>query len=275
MSTFYVDRSLCYCSLCDRYFPDILTRAHHVRFSRNHPKCEKCNVRFANGNALRVHYTISRRHNYCAACDRHFRSPAGLRAHVELSAIHGGDDSDDEDEDDESIDDSYDGWEDDVGGARWPDENDPEEPPVTDDEDIADHDVYWPEDDELDFFEEQRYNGYAPVPPEFRRQTESGDTSSETSEGATATEAGASSDARKDITCVALPQEQPPPSAGTLALSCPICLESASTPTATSCGHIFCAPCVRSALRVDRSCPVCRASAHPRDLRKLFLDLAS
>ncbi|KAI0371318.1 hypothetical protein BV20DRAFT_1051724 [Pilatotrama ljubarskyi] len=238
MSSYYVDRSLCYCSLCDRYFPDVLTRAHHVRFARNHPKCDKCNVRFANGNALRVHYTVSRRHHFCSACDRHFGSPAGLRAHIELAAIHGGDDSDDEDEDD-SIDDSYDGWEDDVGRARYPDENDYEEPQVSDDEEITAYDVYWPEDDEPDIFGERRYDGYAPVPAEFRRLDDTLNTPA--SPESPTSETDICADLRKDITCVALPQEQPPPSSGAFTLGCPICLEPTSTPTATGCGHVYCA----------------------------------
>lgn len=54
MPDYYVDNDLCYCSLCDRYFPSEDVRALHIRFARNHPKCEKCDIRFANGNALRV-----------------------------------------------------------------------------------------------------------------------------------------------------------------------------------------------------------------------------
>lgn len=54
MPEYYVDNDLCYCSLCDRYFPDEELRANHVRYALNHPKCNKCEIRFANGNALRV-----------------------------------------------------------------------------------------------------------------------------------------------------------------------------------------------------------------------------
>ncbi len=45
--------AVCYCSLCDEYFPGVEARAAHVQFTTNHPKCEKCNTRYANGNALR------------------------------------------------------------------------------------------------------------------------------------------------------------------------------------------------------------------------------
>ncbi|KAI0659406.1 hypothetical protein C8Q70DRAFT_1045249 [Cubamyces menziesii] len=253
MPAYIVDDSLCYCSLCDRYFPDVAARAQHVYFSNNHPKCNKCDTRFANGNALRNHYTISRRHHYCSSCQRHFKSAAGLRAHIELAAIHGGDDSDDEDGEDDSIDDSYEGWEDDVGRVRYPEENDDEEPPVSDDEQIPFEDEYWSEDDEPSPFDET-YDGYAPVPAEFRREA----------------------DTAEESTCTGHAQEEPqPPGVQALILYCPICLESAAQPTATVCGHVFCSSCIRQSLHVEPSCPVCRRGAHPKYLRKLFFGAAA
>ncbi|KAI8986654.1 hypothetical protein BD414DRAFT_415840 [Trametes punicea] len=267
MPSYYVDTSLCYCSLCDRYFPDTVARAQHVRYSRNHPMCEKCNVRFANRNSLRVHYTVSRRHHYCSACDQHFRSPAGLRAHIELTAIHGGGDSDDDDDDD-SIDDSYEGWEDDVGEARYPDENDQEEPPVSDDEEISPDEEYWSEDDEPNPLDDGSYSGYAPVPAGFRQRADSIDVRA-------MVEADEGDDSLKDTSCVALPQEKPPPPASACLLNCPVCIEPTSTPTATSCGHVFCSSCIRRALRVERKCPVCRRNAIPAELRRLFLNVAA
>ncbi|KAH9887239.1 hypothetical protein C8Q73DRAFT_794799 [Cubamyces lactineus] len=264
MPSYIVDDSLCYCSLCDRYFPDVAARAQHVHFSNNHPKCDKCDTRFANGNALRNHYTISRRHHYCSSCDRHFKCAAGLRAHIELAAIHGGDDSDDEDEIDDSIDDSYEGWEDDVGRVRFPEDNDVEEPPVSDDEQIPMEDEYWSEDDEPSPFD-QAYDGYAPVPAEFRREANTAE------EPTSSDSAGGAPPAAEDATCADHTPEKPqPPGTQTFILFCPICLESAIKPTATVCGHVFCSSCIRQSLHVELSCPVCRRGAHPKYLRKLF-----
>ncbi|OSD02707.1 hypothetical protein PYCCODRAFT_1367093 [Trametes coccinea BRFM310] len=277
MPSYYVDNSSCYCSLCDRYFPDAMARTQHIHFARNHPKCEKCNVRFANGNSLRVHYTVSRRHHYCSACDRHFRSPAGLRAHVELSAIHGGGDDSDDSDDDDPIDDSYEGWEDDVGEVRYPDENDGDEPPVSEDEEIAPHEEYWSEDDEpdpfesdSDSFEDVAYSGYAPVPEEFRR--EEGSVRSGLVEAGA--EAGGTSEwCEQPDSSAERPHEGPPP--GALTLTCPVCLEAPSVPTATACGHVFCSSCVLRSLHVERQCPVCRKAARFKDLRKLFLNIVT
>lgn len=47
----YLD--MAYCTLCDRYFPGSDARRHHVQVSTNHPKCDTCDRRFANMNALR------------------------------------------------------------------------------------------------------------------------------------------------------------------------------------------------------------------------------
>ena len=42
-----------YCSLCDRYFPTIEARTDHLQFAPKHPRCDKCDKRFANLNSLR------------------------------------------------------------------------------------------------------------------------------------------------------------------------------------------------------------------------------
>lgn len=38
---------------------------------------------------------------------------------------------------------------------------------------------------------------------------------------------------------------------------CPICLDPAAEATSTLCGHIFCASCIKAALRIREACPVC------------------
>ncbi|CDO71197.1 hypothetical protein BN946_scf184845.g68 [Trametes cinnabarina] len=230
MPSYIVDSSLYYCSLCDRYFPDALARAQHLHFARNHPKCEKCNVRFANGNSLRVH--------------------------IELSAIHGGGEDSDPDSDDENyIDDSYEGWEDDVGETRYPEENDEEEPPVSDDEEVSPHDEYWSEDDEPDLldsdtgsFEDLSYSLYAPVPEELGHW--GGGTASDIAldEEGNDSPTHAVPDAAQTSERASLP-------AGTFILSCPVCLEQTSIPTATACGHVFCSSCIRYSLQFERQCP--------------------
>lgn len=200
MPDYIVDNDSCYCSLCDQYFTTEESRTAHIQYSPNHPRCETCNTRFANGNSLRVvrtlptpsntkhhpyqrlslqHYTVSRRHNYCSGCFRHFNTAAGIRAvcvispcahgdctdahmqHIEL--VHGGDDSDSDDDDDPAR--SYDGWEDDVGREMFPDEDDLGDIPVSHDEVIAPEDDYWPEDteplpDELRELEEEEDQSY-------------------------------------------------------------------------------------------------------------------
>ncbi|OJT12720.1 hypothetical protein TRAPUB_10748 [Trametes pubescens] len=236
MPEYYVDNDLCYCSLCDRYFPDEEVRANHVRYALNHPKCNKCELRFANGNALRVHYTISHRHNYCSACDRHFRSRAGLRAHVEFAAIHNGNDSDEEDEVD-GIDDSYEGWEDDVGLQRFPDENYYIEPSVDDDEVLDESQHYWPEDDEADSLEDESYNGWAPVPSTVNVEDEPEDVTPSVEEADA--KAHVCADSCGDAPCASAQKSKPPPPTA-FVLNCPVCLDATSTPTSTTCGHIFC-----------------------------------
>ncbi|KAI0634797.1 hypothetical protein C8Q77DRAFT_1156184 [Trametes polyzona] len=276
MSGIVVQRDLCYCSLCDRYFPDEELRDQHVLFSPNHPKCEKCDIRFANGNALRAHYTISRKHNYCAACDRHFRTPAGIHAHIELSAIHGGggDDSDEE-EDDDDIDDSYEGWEDDVGLARFPEENDRDEPSVDDDDAIDSEDVYWPEDTESDppELDDASYDGNAPVPDGVTVEVGPDHMLAVTTEESSSPKAHVCGESCKENGCTDLIQGKPPP--GAFFLTCPVCIDPMSVPTATACGHLFCSSCINRCIQVERACPVCRRKAVPKDLRKLFLDVAA
>ena len=62
-------------------------------------------------------------------------------------------------------------------------------------------------------------------------------------------------------------------------LHCPVCWESVSALKeqqcgflVTRCGHWFCEPCLRSAVRVRRECPVCRDKLRTRPpFRPLYL----
>ena len=59
---------------------------------------------------------------------------------------------------------------------------------------------------------------------------------------------------------------QAPASPRTEAQECPICLESltetGATMLTTSCGHQFCASCLRAATARSAACPLCRGRAH-------------
>ncbi|XP_017082125.1 uncharacterized protein LOC108115278 [Drosophila eugracilis] len=61
-----------------------------------------------------------------------------------------------------------------------------------------------------------------------------------------------------------VPEQAPPNASGEFVppnyesvLRCPICFRSAINPRATSCGHLFCEPCLRRALSTRCICPVC------------------
>ena len=56
------------------------------------------------------------------------------------------------------------------------------------------------------------------------------------------------------------------------ALRCPICLDVSSQCTQLStCGHLFCKPCIKEALHLKRECPVCRTSATHRMIREVAI----
>lgn len=47
---------------------------------------------------------------------------------------------------------------------------------------------------------------------------------------------------------------------GRLGSECPVCLESMWVSRITPCGHIFHSHCLRKCLKVNQSCPCCRAT---------------
>ncbi|KZT08029.1 uncharacterized protein LAESUDRAFT_736205 [Laetiporus sulphureus 93-53] len=241
-----------YCSLCDRYFPSDEARAEHVQHSNNHPQCVACNRRFANKNSLRNHLVLSRRHHYCSSCDREFQTAAGLRVHIEYSSVHR-DDSDDEEDEEPG---EPEGWEDRYGPLYFPDENRRAEDDfdLPYDDEVPYEDEYWDEDDVAEIEDEiepqQHYN-----PPVMRRDPDN-----------------LSTDTIRDIpvgtTASSTADEFQPE--GVL-FNCPLCLEAPNETSATRCGHVFCTSCIRQALDIKPSCPVCRKGAVHLQLRKIYL----
>lgn len=55
-------------------------------------------------------------------------------------------------------------------------------------------------------------------------------------------------------------------------VTCPICLNLLTEPTSLDCGHTFCQVCITTNIREsmtgqESSCPVCRSSYQPKNLR--------
>ena len=57
------------------------------------------------------------------------------------------------------------------------------------------------------------------------------------------------------------------------ALRCPICMDTASAPARlSSCGHLFCKPCIKAALHLKKECPVCRTATTHRKVQDATID---
>ncbi|OQR86404.1 hypothetical protein ACHHYP_20491 [Achlya hypogyna] len=54
-------------------------------------------------------------------------------------------------------------------------------------------------------------------------------------------------------------------------VECPVCLDSASRPVATKCGHVFCEECFVQAAKHAKKCPVCRRRVNRNQLIRLFI----
>lgn len=56
--------------------------------------------------------------------------------------------------------------------------------------------------------------------------------------------------------------------------SCPICLEAKTAVNeimSTTCGHVFCGNCIRSAVKIHKKCPTCRKKLTAKQFHKIFL----
>ncbi|XP_036344980.1 hybrid signal transduction histidine kinase A-like isoform X1 [Rhagoletis pomonella] len=60
---------------------------------------------------------------------------------------------------------------------------------------------------------------------------------------------------------------------GRAPLMCAVCMESSinNQPTSTKCGHVFCANCIRQALRLTRKCPMCNTKLTPSMLFRIYV----
>lgn len=63
-------------------------------------------------------------------------------------------------------------------------------------------------------------------------------------------------------------------------LYCPVCLEKYSKIVksgvqlkSTICGHVFCAPCISTAIYHSKKCPTCRKKLDSRKVHNLYLPL--
>jgi len=61
-------------------------------------------------------------------------------------------------------------------------------------------------------------------------------------------------------------------------ITCPICMDDENTIkrrkrqlTSTTCGHVFCDKCIRSAVQMQNKCPTCRKKLSLRQLHPIFL----
>ncbi|XP_034250436.1 uncharacterized protein LOC117650903 [Thrips palmi] len=75
-------------------------------------------------------------------------------------------------------------------------------------------------------------------------------------------------------TAAAAPASAPERPASPEGWSCPICLESKTAVPeimSTTCGHIFCGTCIRSAVKLHKKCPTCRKKLTVKQFHKIFL----
>ncbi|KAG9447284.1 hypothetical protein H6P81_013412 [Aristolochia fimbriata] len=52
---------------------------------------------------------------------------------------------------------------------------------------------------------------------------------------------------------------------------CSICMDTMKEETSTMCGHVFCKPCITSAIRVQKKCPTCREKLTLNNIHRIYL----
>lgn len=58
---------------------------------------------------------------------------------------------------------------------------------------------------------------------------------------------------------------------GGLNIKCPICLDTISEETTTTCGHLFCKPCIALAVQTKKCCPTCRRKLGKSGYHRVYL----
>lgn len=53
--------------------------------------------------------------------------------------------------------------------------------------------------------------------------------------------------------------------------SCGICLDDINSPHSTTCGHIFCGDCIKSALKMFKKCPYCNKKLKISNVHPIYL----
>uniref|UniRef100_A0A0A8YF62 RING-type domain-containing protein n=1 Tax=Arundo donax TaxID=35708 RepID=A0A0A8YF62_ARUDO len=53
--------------------------------------------------------------------------------------------------------------------------------------------------------------------------------------------------------------------------TCPVCWNKLEEPSTTICGHIFCAECIKQAIKVQKKCPTCRRSLRSNNFHRIYL----
>ena len=152
-----------------------------------------------------------------------------LPQHIEYAAVHR-DDSDSDEEDAEDIDDSSEGWEDEIGERVFPEENREEYLESSEDEEDPN---YWTDDDTEDFEEErEQYYGFSRALASVSRAHHTHDAAvhaHQSPESRCGSKKAESHDAEK-------------PASSGVSFCCPLCLEAPKETSATRCGHLFCTP---------------------------------
>ncbi|KAJ4818848.1 RING/U-box superfamily protein [Rhynchospora pubera] len=63
----------------------------------------------------------------------------------------------------------------------------------------------------------------------------------------------------------------PPPPPKEPTFSCPVCLSQLSEPCSTTCGHVFCQSCIKTAIQAQKKCPTCRKKLTNKGFHRLYL----
>ncbi|KAL4191967.1 hypothetical protein AMTRI_Chr06g169970 [Amborella trichopoda] len=54
-------------------------------------------------------------------------------------------------------------------------------------------------------------------------------------------------------------------------LTCAICMDTMKEETSTVCGHLFCKPCITSAIQAQKKCPQCRRKLSNNNIHRIYL----